>query len=304
MNALPAANRAIALDPSALFWARIDRPEGCAQSAPGDVVNVALADLDAALALCLPVPIESVQAVFVSLGPKDILAIAAPRARLDSLAESGATVAYPSGWPDWIAAEQRAVLRPVNLLVGRCTPPVTLAQRRKTWAAIMASLVLAGVLALAGLERRIAVQRADQQRAIQRIDAALQDVDIAGTDHSARLARLAADVTNWEFLVSAQTTSSPPATEGLSVALRAWPRGKTPPALRLRSIASEPGSVSLVVMAGAPRDVQELAESLRRIKGWNLTDPPSPGPGGSSQSDGRVTLRLDHRADWSGAPAQ
>ncbi|MCB9492561.1 MAG: hypothetical protein H6674_10900 [Dehalococcoidia bacterium] len=246
----------------------------------------------------LPVPIESVHAVFHRMGDGLFLACAADRALLDSL-PSGTLAATPDALPDFVAQQHKGRLpraSEINLLVGEYAPaPVKERRRRRTVLAVAATALVAAALSL-GMQRRIdaADRAADAAEPIEAavLDGVLGPAPPTVPNIQRRMALVAERRRLERTRVAGGATDLPDASEHLAAALAAWPEQ---PDVRIDSLSANDAAVTIRGNAAEPAQAQALAERLSGVDGFTVDQPQF------SSARGRIAFTVKLKRDKGGA---
>lgn len=236
----------------------------------------------------LPVPTESVHAVYAPAGEGRVLACAAPREALEELDPTALSLA-PESLPDAVGDVEVDPAR-LNLLVGPYQPR-QVRRLRAIWHISVAAILAAGAgLAILGLHERARVhERAatDVQEALN----ALYDQVLPG--------RLAGSMQNPALLLSTElerlrrtrTEAAPTQIAGdaalvLADLLAHWPGELM---LRTESLTVAADEVTLTGLVDSAEKVEPLRSALGELDAWRLALPRTESTG---DGDVRVTLRL------------
>jgi hypothetical protein len=267
---------------SELYFAVLDRPVSPRGRARAEEIAYAL---EAAL----PVPLDSVHAVYRHLPDDRVLAIAIEKTRAESLARTH-TSAHPTAWSDWLAplAEQ---IEPtsINLLSGPCrSPRVSTAQNALIRHACI-GLALIALTASIGLERRIRAQNTDttsaQARAAEIYTRALGPAPNAAQPHAARMTSELRRLRTTRGPAAATRTQTPADTV-LAALLSAWPADSQ---ARTESITIAERTVEVILRVDDLDAAQTFISALATAPGLR----PGPAKTDREGNEIRLSLRLD-----------
>jgi len=246
-------------------------------------------ELAYALEAALPVPLDSVHAVYRPLSDARVLAVAIERTQAEALARTHTSV-HPAAWPDWLSPLAEG-MEPtsINLLSGPCrSPRVTTARN------ILVRHALLGIAAIAlaasiGLERRIRAQHADttsaQARASEIYTRALgpaqNNVQSPAARMTSELRRLRATRGP-----AAATRTQTPADTVLASLLSAWPADSL---ARTESITIAERTVEVVLRVDDLDAAQTFISALGTAPGLR----PGPAKTDREGAEIRLSLRLD-----------
>ena len=311
--------RTIAAD--ALYWALLAHEQTGGSARVGSVPVRDMPVLDERFAETLPVPIESLKPVYITVDHHRVLAVAAPRKLLDTLTAPGTTVVGVGSLPAALSvdADLAQLMGQINFLWGDLEPrPVTAAKRRAALTAA-AAIVLITAAALVGIERRAAAMRVDAAEHRSRTSAALNGLYPKLAESTAAQTALSQDLARLTRTRAGRPGVQRDATDALASLLSAWPRavgkgevvgksGALPPKVLTESLTATPESLSLNVTLADRGDATVLSECLRTIAGWTLFQPQftaTTAPSGvSSSNGGTLSLRLAADAAAALPPAQ
>jgi hypothetical protein len=239
----------------------------------------------------LPGSIEDVQAVYEPVrGSDQVLACALPRTDLDELLRNSSPVTLS---PDALARPVQDALdgaasscSQLNLLVGTYEPAVVRRLRRHLGLVLISIIVLVGLSAILGLERRRVVLDA-RVGVVHEARAALlrpllelrggQPLDLALTEELRRLQQTRG---------AARTKLAVhEVTDDLQAVADAWPRSLP---VRVESASVTQDAIVIRALLPSPADVQRLADALAEVPGWAL-EPPQVNV---NESEVRATLQL------------
>lgn len=246
-------------------------------------------ELAYALEAALPVPLESVHAVYLPLSHARVLAIAIGKTRAESLARTD-TSAHPTAWPDWLTPlAEHIEPSSINLLSGPCRSPRVTAARN-----VLVRHALLGIAAIAlatsiGLERRIHTQHAEttsaQARAAEIYTRALDPAPNAAQPPAVRmtseLRRLRATRGP-----AAATRNQIPADAVLARLLSAWP---TDSQARTESVTVAERTVEVILRVDDLDAAQTFISALATAPGLR----PGPAKTDREGNEIRLSLRLD-----------
>ena len=122
----------------------------------------------------IPVPLESVHAVFVELVSGEALACAADRGVVDRAWRAGATELWPDTLPDWL--EDRSVpVERLNLLHAEFTPRPVQRLRRIATRAALVSVIAAGLIVGLRSQADLGADRREANAALEEATGLKQD---------------------------------------------------------------------------------------------------------------------------------
>ncbi len=227
----------------------------------------------------LPVPIDSIHAVYIPIDERRILAAGVPTEALEQADSRNAVTLVPTNLPSWLK-EDAGALDPasLNLLIGRWTPPTIRRGRRRLmgWAAaILVGCV--GLLTL-GFER----QRAAYVSATTQVRLAEMDVYADVLGESVRSTENPSFPPEQRIIAEhrrlMQTRTGPVEAQSdridaallLTAILERWP---TDQFIETETISVTNSAVTLVLRVPGLEDVQPIADALRDLPGWQVTQP-------------------------------
>lgn len=229
----------------------------------------------------LPLPLESVHAVYVPLGDDHVLACAieVEMLRKKLAGEPDLAAVVPDVVPSIVAPDRVAHVDPttLNLLVGPYAPKsVRRRQRRATWETL-AFLALACFAVLVGAERRMQALREEADRLLGATDSVLRRV-VASVTNGASGAqpaelRLLAEVRRLDQTRvgsgGEMTGLARPADRDFESLLRQWPRD-----LHTSTETITVTGSSLTVRVIVPFDeVEQLTRAFQAWDDWTLRQP-------------------------------
>jgi hypothetical protein len=267
---------------SELYFAVLDRPVSPRGRARAE-------ELAYAFEAAVPVPIDSVCAVYRTLPDARVLAVAIDRARAGPLARTH-TIAHPAAWPDWLAPlAERIDPVSVNLLSGPCRSARVAVARDSLVRHALVGLALVALAASIGLERRIRDERGDaaaaQTRASEIYTRALGPAAGAAQPPAARmtseLRRLRATRGP-----AAATREQTPADTVLAGLLSVWPADSR---ARTESITVAERTVEVVLRVDDLDAAQAFISALGAAPGLR----PGPAKTDREGDEVRLSLRLD-----------
>ncbi len=230
--------------------------------------------LDALFETVLPVPIESVHAVYAPIKRSGsiVLACAADAESLRPLAADPSAVSLsPSATPPEVLARLPGGVRPdpaaINLLTGPYTPARIRAASRRRSAIIAASCVIAAAFFVYGTEARVASHRAAAADARDRI----------GEVHARVLPPAARPgPRHHEFLGELRrvrrAAAAPPeqqdAADTLAALLGSWPADRR---TQTRSIVVAPGAITIETSCEDSEQAELFVAAISPPQGWALS---------------------------------
>ena len=241
----------------------------------------------------LPVPAESVHAVYAPVGDGRVLACAAPVEAIESLDDDTLSL-VPADLPD-VVGEVEVDPRRLNLLVGAYEPR-RVRQLRDVWRASAVAVVAAcACLAAVGLLKRAEIHEQAAADAAAALRALYDDVlpaRLAGSSQNPALL-LSAEV---ERLRRTRSDAAPAHAAGdaapvLAELLERWP---TEVMLRTESLTVTGNEVTLTGLVDSADQVEPVRTALARVGGWRVSLPRTETTG---EGDVRITLRLNEEAN-------
>jgi len=272
---------------AAFYWSILDAPGVPVTSLRPPTAPAAALDL--LLASDLPLSVDDVHAVYRRLDARRVLACAAPTTSLHSLPRDSLSLS-PMGWPEVIESEC-VNLKPsdFNLLVGTFEPrPVRRARTaRALW--VSGGVLLIGVLAAIGFERRASAWTSDAAGARAALHevllAALPDEPPAST---VRPLRLKTELDQLRRTRGPEHVNDAPADAAVALShlLASWPAGWL---ADTHLVSVSESSLSMNVRVDG--DPQKLLEGLSPVPGWVREEPRV------SRAGDRVLLTFSYRPE-------
>lgn len=221
----------------------------------------------------LPVPIESVHAIYHRVDPTRVLAVGCPHERLGSLAD-GTLSLTPESIPEHVAGvlgDGTCDPALLELLTGPHEPIAVQRLRQRGTVQIAVVGVLAVSLLSIGLWRRASAERTFAAQATAAIQGVHEDVlgpaSRSGPRHHEVTGLL-------RTLRSTHTTATdataPGAERALATMLAGWPDAV--PA-RTRTIRVSPTSITVEATLASAEDAEALASGLDMPAPWSVTTP-------------------------------
>lgn len=252
--------------PERFFWSVLEVP---GSASVRSAHQTASAGLDLLLADDLPVPTDSVHAVYARLDDRRVVACAARRAALASLAGEAITLC-PAALPGWIEGAGSSLGAQLNLLVGGFEPPIIRRARAAGRRWIAAAAVAIGALVALGFARRGAAWEAEATLARSSAQRILVEALPREPPTSALLALRLRD--RLELLrrtnAAPGTAPVPDAALNLAALLRAWPedpKGET----SVMSVTPDLMSASVFI----EDEAQGFLSRLGTPEGWTKSEP-------------------------------
>lgn len=263
----------------------------------------------------LPVPIESVHAIFLGLGKGRTLAGAVKKEHLTELPD-GALALVPESLPEFLmGGDGRGSSNPsiksspsidplpnidpsdLNLLVGEFAPaPIRKIHRRRLFVGIAATLIATATLAY-GMDRRI--------RAAEQVSGSVEGHE-ADTLHRVlgpapptvptvqrRMALVAERRGLERTRTASQATTLPDVSLFIAAVLAAWPER---PEVRIEHMSTTGSAVTIRGNAAEPQHAQELSDQLAKVPGFAIDQPQF------STARGRVSFTIRLRRIGEGGP--
>ncbi len=274
--------REASVPPERLYWAVLDASSLPRQPfASRALWNRRLGYLFEAV---LPVPIESVHAVFVPLGGGTVLACGMERASLREVAE-GAISLRPESLPPFVPPTADA--SSLNLLTREFEPPAIRRARACTTLVTAASLVLCSLLLVVGFANRTRAWNAlafDAERAEHEAYASVLG-DATGQSGQPAPLRLVSELRQLRRTRAEPSRESRPTdvAPDLASLLAAWPRDLR---ARTETLSVTAAGATLTVWLPGQPEAERLIESMRAAEGWSLAQP------SLSRSSEGMTVRL------------
>jgi hypothetical protein len=246
----------------------------------------------------LPVPLESIHAIYRPLGDNQYLACGIDRDRLRELATEGVVALTPSSFPEGVPT----AINPeeMNFLTGEFEPRGVTAWRRLHRSTLVAAALLVVGVVVLGLERRSAfanqaVDQLEQDRR-QTIASVLgkQATSHPHPDLLVTSERRLLEQTRSPASLMGGTSISDLEDSDVSIVL-AQTLSRIPQhlPLRIESLVVTPQTITLTGEAQASVQAQALADPLATLEGWTLQQPRF-----DTHKDGvSVSLRLTRKAD-------
>lgn len=258
------------LPPEQLYWTVLDM-HAAGGSAHGVKSARIRRRMGYAFERVLPVPVESVHAVYVPLSNKRVLACGIDRQRLESLLSEGALVIRPSKIPDWIEAQVELDL--LNLARFEATPPVLLRQRTRLAATCSILLTVILLFAAVGMHRRASANQTVVGQMNQQTDALiLASMGPSASGQIPRL-RLVGELRRLRSLsASAQRyTGAADAVLVLIDALEYWP---DTPTAQTESLVASGSHIRLRTRHADQQHADEFASQWKpQVSNWTLRQP-------------------------------
>ena len=268
--------------PSDLYFALLESPVSPRGKARAE-------ELTYALEAALPVPIDTVHAVYRSLPDGRVLAVGIDRDRASALCRVH-TSACPEAWPDWLRPSVTAVdPASVNLLTGPCRSPVVVSARNAAVRHALLGVVLLGVLGAAGVERRIRAEQSAVTALRQQSDSVYRDaLGPAGAGAQPAPARMTSELRRLRATRGSdpQTSAARPADAVLAELLGVWPDGAQ---ARTESITVAERTVEVLLRVDDFEAAQGIITALGAAPGLR----PGPAKTDREPNDVRVSLRFD-----------
>ncbi|MCA9284394.1 MAG: hypothetical protein KDA22_04215 [Phycisphaerales bacterium] len=275
MTRSPELGTAVRCPSTSLYWAVLDA--SMLPRRPGSPSGRQLGYLFEEV---LPVPIESVHAVYLPLHGQHYLACGADEALVRAAHDNGALALVPTELPPFVVESAAASgvggtvdVDRLNLLTGAFEPHAVGRARRRWLAHVAIAALSVAVLVFVGQWRRAtAIDQAARGLAEDRL-ADLRTALPAGQQSAANpeLALLA------ELRQLEQTRTAPPAAMRersaatiLAEVMRLWPRSVT---ARPDSASVSSNAIVLRGTAATSDDAQRLADAFRDLEGWTLEQP-------------------------------
>lgn len=239
----------------------------------------------------LPLPIDSVHAVYVALPNRRFLACGVDRDLLRASLESGIGpsqlhVLGPEGVPEELSVELDA--QSINLLTGPFEPAPKRRLRAGLAYSLCITIILAAMLTLFGLNRRAGTVEA-QIRQTDEARTSLCDQVLGARKRSAgpRDLQLTAEVRRLRQTHGREThhLEASSIAPSLGEVLARWPRGLS---MRTEVITVAGETVTIRGLIPDSGKAQQLARALENVPGWELQQPEFTQVKGAVQ----VTIRL------------
>lgn len=273
---------AASVPPAELYFAVLDRPVSSRGRAREE-------ELSYAFEAAVPVPIDSVHAVYRPLPDTRVLVVAIDRSRAESFARTH-TRLHPARWPDWLVPlAERIDPASVNLLSGPCRSERTTAAYHALVCHALIGLTLIALAFSMGLERRVHAQRRDaasaQSRASEIYTRALGPASGAAQPP---VARMTSELRRLRATRGPADTKrdQAPADAVLAGLLSAWPADSQ---ARTESITIAERSVEVVLRVNDLDAAQAFISALGGAPGLR----PGPTKTDREGEEIRLSLRLD-----------
>ncbi|MBK7406242.1 MAG: hypothetical protein IPJ41_16960 [Phycisphaerales bacterium] len=217
----------------------------------------------------LPVPIETVHAVYLDLDDGRVLACAVDRAALEG--SEPALVFGPRELPACVGALTGVDAEAINLLVGEYEPPGVRRARRRTVLLIACAIFGSSLALLAGQARRASRWDEAALRATEATGSLYSQVLPPSTSALPPSARLTAELRALDRTRPGTPAAGPrEITPTLAGLLASWPADLQ---ARTDALSAAPGSITLTVRLPEQADAERLERELRPPAGWRLGQP-------------------------------
>lgn len=252
------------LPPERLYWGVLDPsslPRGSAGRRRG---------LGYLFESVLPVPIETLHAVYLVLDDGRVLACGMDRGALAE--HEGALILGPESIPACVGATECVEAAAINLLLGEFEPRAVHMARRGTVLLIACTVLGCGLAVLAGQVRRASRWQQIARTAAETTTALYNQILPPSKSALPPAARLTAELRSLD-----RTRSGTPAADGpreitptLATLLASWPADLH---ARTDSLTAAAGSITLTVRLPEQADAERLERELRPPPGWRMGQP-------------------------------
>ncbi len=256
------------------YWAILDRsvlPRG---------VRNAPAQLGYLFESRLPVPIDTIHAVYAPIDDDRVLACGAPTEALDEADLGEALTLVPADLPPWVDDDTReqVTVDSLNLLTGPWLPPAIRRGQRRLVGWVAAAIVLCAACLVIGFER----QRAASDAAAADVRSTEMDVYAGVLGESVRSSIDSSFPPEQRIIAEhrrlMQTRSGPVEAQNdridaallLTAILERWP---TEQFIETETISVTNGAVTLVLRVPDLEDVQPIADAFSDLPDWQVTQP-------------------------------
>lgn len=222
----------------------------------------------------LPVPIDTIHAVFVPIDPGRMLACGMPLEMLGDHASRGWLTLAPESLPGFVNTDLEDPVKPrsLNLLVGEFEPARIRARRRRGTIIACAMLLLCAALVTVGHARR--ASRFDRhRRALEAATAAIySQVLPPSSSPLPASARLTADLRSLDRTRGTPSFDSGPkeAAPLLATLLTSWPSDLY---LTTDSLSISSTAITLSIRLPDEASAERFERELRAPPGWSLSQP-------------------------------
>lgn len=222
----------------------------------------------------LPLPVETLHAVYVPIGSDRVLACGIPLADLQDHANQPWLTCSPETLPECIERALEGPIKPeqLNLLVGQFEPKNLGVHRRRTTYVACAAILLCAVMIAVGHSRR--TTRAFQHTSA--LKAATSQIYAQVLPHSDNplplSARLTAELRELDRTRGELTPESDPIeiTPPLAALLASWPNSLH---LTTDTLSASPNAITLSVRLPDEVTAERFERELRAPPGWSLSQP-------------------------------
>lgn len=266
---------------SELYFAVLNRPVSPRGRARAE-------ELGYAFEATVPVPLDSVHAVYRPLPDARVLAIAIEKTRAESLARTHTSAHLPA-WPDWLAPlAEHIEPTSINILSGPCCSPRVAAARQALIRHAWIGLALIALTASLGLERRIRAQHADAISTQARVaEIYTRALGPALNTAQPQAARMTSELRRLRATRDpAESRDQTPADTVLAGLLSAWPADSQ---ARTESITIVERTVEVILRVDDLDAAQTFITALGTASGLR----PGPAKTDREGDEIRVSLRLD-----------
>ncbi len=228
----------------------------------------------------LPVPIDSIHAVYIPIDDDRVLAVGAPVEFLNEADLTDVLTLTPDELPEWIDDDVRTEVDvdSINLLTGPWTPIAIRRGRRRMTGWATAFVVACAGLLMVSFERQrhaFATAEGDARDATMDVYAEVLGDSVRATVNSSFPPEQRLIAEHRRLL---QTRSGPEETREeridaadlLTAIIERWP---TEQYIETETISVTGGAVTLVLRAPSLEDVQPIADAFADLPGWQVTQP-------------------------------
>jgi len=218
----------------------------------------------------LPVPVESVHAVYLPLGEGRVLACGMDRPLISEW--EGALVLGPAALPEFVRTPGAPDAAVINLLVGEFEPRAVRRARRRVTLLACAALLACALAVGWGQSRRAAHWREISELLAQATAGVYEQVLPASTGSVPPAARLTAELRALD-----RTRGDAPSSQGpreiaptLAAMLATWP---TDLPASTESLSAAAGALTLTVRLPDEASAERLERELKPPPGWRVSQP-------------------------------
>lgn len=264
----PGQSRHISLPADRFYWAILDAAAlpRRARSAPEQLGYL--------FESVLPVAVDAIHAVYLSLGSDCVLACGMPLADLQAHAAEPLITLSPKTLPEFISTSLDGPIDParINLLVGAFEPAQIKSHRRNTTLIACAVMLLCAVLIAVGLSRR-ASRAHEYTVALETATTRIYDEVLPPSQSPVPAsARLTAELRSLSRTRATPTPDSGPIeiAPPLAALLASWPNDLY---LTTDSLMVSPTAIALSVRLPDEATAERFERELRAPPGWSLSQP-------------------------------